>query len=244
MNMYRGITINNSISKLFTSLMNTRLTVLVERAGWLGQIQNGFRKNRQGNDSLMILRTIMEKSKQVGKKGDRNLSLLFVDLQKAYDMVPHELLWAKLDSLGLGDKFVNILKALYKDDCFKIRINGLYTGAVHPQRGLKQGCPLSPILFGLFMADLGRTLENSNLGVKIFGQTISGLLFADDLVLIAKTMEGVKHLRGVCQQYFEEHGLKINCDKSNILTLGEEHPPPPSTYGPPMEKTLGASTKQ
>jgi hypothetical protein len=118
MNMYRGITINNSISKLFASLLNMRLTELVEKAGWLGQIQNGFRKNRQGNDSLMILRTIMEKSKQLGNKGDRSLSLLFVDLHKAYDTVPRELLWDKLKSFGLGDKLVNLLKALYKDDCF------------------------------------------------------------------------------------------------------------------------------
>ena len=79
---------------------------------------------------------------------------------------------------------------LYKEDCFRVRINGLYSGKVHPNKGLKQGCPLSPVLFGLYLADLGTLLKHSKEGVLIHGQTISGLLFADDLVLIARTRDG------------------------------------------------------
>ena len=102
----------------------------------------------------------------------------------------------------------------------------LLSELVHPQRGLKQGCPLSPILFAVYLADLGAILENSKLGVQVFGKTISGLLFADDLVLISRTREGIKHLWGVCQRYFEDHCLQINCSKSNIMDLKDEDYPP------------------
>ena len=121
---------------------------------------------------------------------------------------------------------MNILVALYKEDCFRVRINGLYSGKVHPNKGLKQGCPLSPVLFGLYLADLGTLLKHSKEGVLIHGQTISGLLFADDLVLIARTRDGVKRLSGYCQTYFEQHGMNINCSKSNVLDLGDIDQPP------------------
>ena len=58
---YRGITVNNAISKVFSALLNSRLSNLLEKRGILGQIQNGGRKNRQGLDSLFVLRTILEK---------------------------------------------------------------------------------------------------------------------------------------------------------------------------------------
>ena len=125
MNNYRGITLNNTISKLFTALMCERLVSLTEQAGWLGEIQNGFRKNRQAMDSIFVLRTIMEKSARIGKPEDRDLSLLFVDLQKAYDKVPRDLLWGKLSNLGLGKQFIDILKALYYESFLVIRINGM-----------------------------------------------------------------------------------------------------------------------
>ena len=72
---YRGITVNNSLYKVFTSILNTRLYNLVERSGILGQIQNGGRKNRRAEDSLYVLRTIVDKALNTG---DKDLALLFI----------------------------------------------------------------------------------------------------------------------------------------------------------------------
>ena len=225
MNNYRGITLNNTISKLFSGMMCERLVSLTEREGWLGQIQNGFRKNRQAMDSIFVLRTIMEKSARMGNSEDRDLSLMFVDLQKAYDTVPRDLLWKKLNNLGLGNPFVDILKSLYNQSFLVVSLNGMNTEKIYPQRGLKQGCPLSPLLFSLYISGLGKTIEQSTEGVPIFGKIISGLLFADDLVIISKSRDGAERLQSICQKIFEEHGLKINCAKSNILQMKEEDYP-------------------
>ena len=86
---YRGITVNNAISKVFSALINSRLSDLLEKRGILGQIQNGGRKNRQGLDSLFVLRTILEKRPGKGHNNLNDLSLLFIDLAKAFDKVPY-----------------------------------------------------------------------------------------------------------------------------------------------------------
>ena len=66
LNNYRGITVNNSLSKVFASLLNDRLANFVEKRGALGQIQNGGHNNRQGLDTLFVIRTVLEKSSGSG----------------------------------------------------------------------------------------------------------------------------------------------------------------------------------
>ena len=85
MSNYRGITINNSISKLFANIMNSRITKFIERIGLLGEFQNGFRKGRQTNDNLFILRNVLERGRIKAGGSNGNVSLCFVDLKKAYD---------------------------------------------------------------------------------------------------------------------------------------------------------------
>ena len=142
LNNYRGITVNNSLSKVFASLLNERLKNLVERTQVLGQIQYGGRTGKQGLDSMFVLRTIIERSAGAGKTAEKDLSLTFVDLSKAFDKVPHDLLWEKLLRMGCHPKFVMVLKALYKDSYVRIVINGHETDKVFVRSGVKQGCPL------------------------------------------------------------------------------------------------------
>ena len=124
---YRGITVNNSISKVFSALINQRLSELLEKRGISGQIQNGGRKNRQGLDSLFVLRTILEKKSGNGHNNLKDLSLLFIDLAKAFDKVPHDLLWSKMSKMGFHKHFIDILKSLYKDAYVTVMVNGQQT---------------------------------------------------------------------------------------------------------------------
>ena len=158
---------------------------MVESRGVLGQIQNGGRKGRQGLDSLFVLRTILEKS----ANSTPDLSLLFIDLSKAFDKVPHDLLWDKLIKMGCHPNFVRVLKALYKDSYVTVLVNGWPSDKVFVRSGVKQGCPLSLLLFNLFLSDIGCMLEQSNIGIPIWGKFISSLLLGMTWSKLAETKE-------------------------------------------------------
>ena len=121
MGNYRPLTVINSISGLFSRILNERLTAVVEKHSLLGEIQNGFRKNRSAADNSFLLNTILWKQKHLRKK----VHMAFVDLTKAYDCVDRSILWDKLSKIGFGGKFLATLKAIYKDDSIKAVVNGL-----------------------------------------------------------------------------------------------------------------------
>ena len=96
-------------------------------------------------------------------------------------------------------------------------VNGHLTEEVSCQQGIKQRCVLSPLLFMLYMAEVGSFLENILSKVKLQGVHISGLQYVDDLILIERTPDDEKILLNQVQKIFEELGMAINCATSNIL---------------------------
>ena len=215
----RGITINNSMSKLFANMLNSRLTEFIEKIGLLGEFQNGFRKTRQANDNLFVLRNIIERGRITSGGSKGNVSLCFVDLKKAYDTIPRDLLWETMENLGFKGKFLNLIKALYGHDNIKIVVNGIESEPIYPKRGLKQGCPLSPVLFAIYMVELTNELHKTKEGLWIGGIVISILLFADDMVLIGKSRAAVERLLTKLIKCLEELGMEINTKKTEFLEV-------------------------
>ena len=163
-NNYRPVTVLTCMNATYSKVINARLTEVVERHRLLGEIQNGFRKDRSGGDSSFTLNSVLWKS--LAKK--RKVHLAFMDLQKAYDSVDRGILWKKMEQLGFGGKFLEAIKAMYKGDFVTCMTNGVTTNPVYLGRGLRQGCSLSPILFALYVVGLCRALAASNLGVMLF----------------------------------------------------------------------------
>ena len=112
---------------------------------------------------------------------------------------------------------------MYENSEIWVDINGSRTqNSIKPERGLKQGCVLSPILFSLYMNDLGKILQETQLGIDIGDTNISCLMFADDICLIGRDNKSLLTLIDKTQDYAGKHGLEINPDKSEILCLHEE----------------------
>ena len=167
---YRGITINPNISKLFTRILENRLMIIVEAEDLLGEFQGAVRKGRHTTDNIFTLGTILEKARRMKL---HKTAIGFVDMKKAYDMVDREKLWEIMAQKGLGGKFLNLVKSMYEGSNFEVEINGERTHPIFPGRGLKQGCVLSPILFALYLNDLGEELQKSKLGIVLNKTTIS-----------------------------------------------------------------------
>ena len=211
---YRPITVLISLSGLYSRVLNARLTEVVESHKLLGEDQNGFRKGRRMADNSFILDSILWKAKSKKQK----VHLCYVDITKAYDSVNRNILWTKLASMGFGGQFLQSLKSLYTGDSLVCTVNGVSTGQVYPQRGLRQGCSLSPLLFALYISEIGKDLSTSTLGFPLGGMTVSVLCFADDIVLFAKKADGLRHLIGMVKAICDKLKLEISISKSNVVS--------------------------
>ena len=217
-NNYRPLTVLPCICGTYSKLINSRLTEVVERHGLLGEIQNGFRKDRSGLDSAFVLNTILWKSMAKKKK----VNLAFLDLQKAYDSVSRETLWKKMAKFGFSTQFIKSIQCLYDGDFVTSDVNGITTSPVFLGRGLRQGCSLSPILFALYVSDMSRDLHDSKLGFTLHRVCISSLFFADDIVLIARDADGLRLLRDIVQRHCAELDMTLSVSKSKVMSTTQD----------------------
>ena len=211
---YRPLTVCISMYGIYSRMLNSRLTKVVEDHDLLGEIQAGFRKTRSASDNLFVLNTILSKAKELGQQVHKS----FIDITKAYDTVNRPLLWRKMRKMGFSDSFVNNIETLYNDDCITSNINGRTTRPVYLSRGVKQGCSLSPMLFALYLADLGHELSNCGEGFELQGVKICSLFFADDIVLFSPTAKGLKHLIKIVHKHCELMKMSISESKSKVMS--------------------------
>ncbi len=151
----------------------------MENSDILGEIQNGFRKGRRATDSLLVLETLIRKTKREKKK----IFVALLDIMKAYDRVDRGILWEIMEQMGVHKKLLDNIKSSYKNPSTTLQFQDITSDTLMLKLGLKQGCVMSPILFAIYIAELGRRLQDSSLGVKLDDTSIPGMFFADDMML-------------------------------------------------------------
>ena len=136
------------MAKLFTSILNKRLWEWTESNKKINDSQFGIRRNRRTTDALFIIHTIS----LFAVRQKKPLFLSFIDLSKAFDSVNHDLLWAiYLQStiyyqlFGVSTKVLTILKHMYNNAASVVRYDGYTSSEFRCTKGVRQGCPLSPL---------------------------------------------------------------------------------------------------
>ncbi|MEW8546023.1 MAG: reverse transcriptase family protein [Candidatus Thiodiazotropha sp.] len=210
---YRGITITPSIYKLYCNVLNNRLMKWESENSIIHDSQNGFRKGRSTIDQVLSLTSIVDTRKL--KK--QSTFAAFIDFSKAYDSIDRQILFQKLEYLGLHGNIYNAIKSLYDEVKCCVRINGIKTAFFEVRCGLKQGCTLSTILFNLYVNDLVTRINSLNVGIDIGGEKVAVLLYADDLVLLAPTEHDLQTLLDELDNWCNQNKLLINQQKSNIV---------------------------
>ncbi|KAK9084133.1 hypothetical protein Scep_030604 [Stephania cephalantha] len=150
---------------------------------------------------------------------------LKIDISKAYDRVDWGFLRAMLLQLGFSSRWVDLVMLFVNSVTFSICLNGDLLGPIAPERGLRQGCPLSPYLFILCSEGLSALLAQANLHGKIHGcrvirnaPVITHLLFADDSFLFFRaSVEEAMELKGILDTYEKASGQAINFQKSALF---------------------------
>ena len=209
---YRGITLLPKI------MINDRLLEWAESNMKINDSQFGFRKNRRTTDALYIILT----TSLIANKNKTPIYLTFVDLAKAFDSINHNLLWLKLSAMGIGTKMLRLLQHMYRTARSVVSYDGFTSSEFPCHKGVRQGCPLSPLLFFLFISDLEHELlANSSGKVRIGEQEVRVIMFADDLVLLVETSEGLQQSLSALYHYCHSWQLKINADKSKVMIFSK-----------------------
>jgi hypothetical protein len=253
---YRGICLLSMASRIIARIVATRLRNWAEGNGIMGENQNGFRSGRSTVDTVQILQRIEEECEKMVKHKEKfqrqDVSYpgaVLLDLRKAYPRVNREALWKILETYGLGGRIMKVLKMLHETTQYKVRGQKQDSSAWIPQRGLREGCPTSPILFNIFhqvvmdraREERRRNAEGKgwNMGVKfnyIPGNLMmwqrrgkkneeSGAewvvteLFADDTTIVGEEPELADGVR-ITKEVMARFEERTNDDKEESFTFG------------------------
>jgi hypothetical protein len=208
---YRPISLSSNIAKIFMKLIKNRIYKQLDFNQ--SREQAGFRSKHSTIDHIFTLNQLMEKAREYKFE----LNLLFIDFNKAFDSIEQNYLWEALAIQGIENKIINILKELYKDAeaCIKMDRMG---PQIKIERGIRQGDPLSPNLFNSALEEIFKQFDWEGKGVKINGEWLNHLRFADDVVLISESIEELQKMAEEFLMNSKEAGLTMNLGKTKLMS--------------------------
>ena len=152
---YRPITLISCVGKLFTSILNQRLTTYADTAEILLENQAGFRKDYSTIDHVFSLYSLIELFKNKGQK----LYYAFIDFEKAFDSVWRLGLWNEILNNSVNGKCFKVIVNMYNGIKARIKVNNVLSEIFPCTKGVRQGENLSPFLFSIFLNDLENFLS-------------------------------------------------------------------------------------
>lgn len=164
-------------------------------------------------ENLSIISTILADARTSRKE----VHIATLDLRKAFDSVTHKTIIDTITELGFPKHFINYIDALYTDSKTMLQYNSRNT-LLRVNQGVLQGDPLSPLLFNAVM-DRAIKMIPTEIGYRINGKLFNMVAYADDVIAIASTREGLQESINTLTQTFSSFGLKINIEKSSTLSL-------------------------
>ena len=211
---YRGLAIGSAFAKLYSFILLNRLTEFIDIKKLISPNQIGFMKKMGTPDHIFLLQTIVEK---VVKKNKNKLYVVFIDFKKAYDTVNRNRLFDKLKKLGINGTFIQNIEAMYKRTEYCIKLKAGHTPPILSNLGLKQGCPLSPMLFNLYIDDIKEIFDDECEPVTLQTTKINHFLYADDLVILSQSKEGLQRCLDKTHSYAKMNLLTISVKKSKSM---------------------------
>ena len=214
----RGIAITSCLGKLFTLTLNERLVAFLEERKILKPNQIGFSKGYRTADHVFVLISVMNSYTRKGKK----IYACFVDISKLYDSVWRDGLLYKLIKYKLSSKFISIIQSMYDNLNLSVKLTNGITPYFRSEMGVRQSCTLSPMLFDLFIIDLIEHLQGGmTKAVKINGYSCNYLMYADDLLLLSESWEGLCHSLDKLGYYSAKWRLGISSKKTKTMDFGK-----------------------
>jgi len=167
----------NNIIKILSKLVATRILRYFNDNNIIRPEQYGFRSRKECISLFISIREICLRR----HFSNRDTYIAFLDLKKAYDTVPTYNILNKIECLGIRDKCLKFIENLYFSFKVFVKIDSQFSKAFRIKKSIPQGCPLSSILFNLFINDIFR--DCNKYGASIGSSLCCGHLFADNVIL-------------------------------------------------------------
>ena len=214
---WRPISLLNTDYKILAKLLANRLHKTLPTI--ISEDQSGYIKGRYIGENIRTIVDLIDITKHKINPG----VILFLDFEKAFDSVSWDFLFKVLKRFNFGDVFITWIKILYCNPCASIINNGYTTKTFELSRGIRQGCPISALLFILIVEIMAINIKrdedikgiNINENKQIF---ISQL--ADDTSLFLKDNKSLKRAFKILEHLRKCSGLRLNMDKTKALLLG------------------------
>ncbi len=155
--------------------------------------------------------------KQKKPHGSPRLHAAFIDFKQAYDFIPRCALWEHLQHDCMPTCLLKIIQNLYDADKY-VLVDGTQQARVRPTCGVKQGCPVSPLLFSLYINDvdcIAQDVRGAMTGAA--DVCVAHMLYADDLSLTANEPDQLQMMLDRLNAYAQRKGLKVNTSKSEVV---------------------------
>ena len=166
--------------------------------------QFGFMPGRSTTEAIFLLRQLMERYREQKK----DLHMVFIDLEKAYDKIPRTVMWWALEKHKVPTKYITLIRDMYDNVVTSVRAGDSETDTFPIAIGLHQGSALSPYMFFLVMDEVTKDIQ---------GDIPWCMLFADDVVLVDETRVGVNRKLELWRQTLESKGFRISRTKTEYL---------------------------
>ena len=212
---WRPIALQCTIYKIFAATLACRLATFCNKHQIISPYQKGFMPVEGCFEHAFLARSLLDDSKR------RNINLRFVwfNLQNAFGSVPHSTLLNMMSRLGIPKDFIDLCGSIYSGSHTLYKCSSGLTEAIQQRMGVKQGCPLSPLLFNLTIQ--GLLLGNDDLdGGYSFasGVKIRYLAYADDLCIVSHSKEDISSFIDCILEFTNWAGLPFRADKCAALS--------------------------
>ena len=197
---YRGLKLLEQVMKILERIVDK----LIREQVHINDMQFGFMKGRGTTDAIFIARQLQEK--YIAKK--KKLYFAFVDLEKAFDRVPRDVVWWAMRKLGVEEWLVKVVQSMYHNVRSRVRVNGEFSDEFEVKVGVHQGSVLSPLLFIMVLEALSQEFRTG---------CPWELLYADDLVIVAESLDELTERLKLWKENMESKGLRVNMPKTKCL---------------------------